>query len=120
MIITFFFLTNIVLAAVVNEYDTNVQERRNRNTDYTLKCLKKAYHLLTQEEEDLRVKKGIKDSVRTSERRKERIDKKTVMELFDILNNDFPEFDCTSLCIVEVFYCISKPFHLYTYNSRSG
>ena len=101
MTITFFFFMNVVLAAVVNEYDTNVKERRERNTDFALDCLKKAYQLLTQEEEEQRLEdeEGLADSARSSRSRREQIDKKTVMSLFKILNTDFPEFRCESeLC----------------------
>lgn len=96
MTITFFFLMNVILAAVVNEYDTNVQERRERNTDFAINSLKKAYQLLTQEEEEKRLEEtaALDDSASSSRSQREQIDKKTVMSLFGILNTDFPEFRC--------------------------
>lgn len=96
MIITFFFFMNVILAAVVNEYDTNVRERRDRNTDFALNSLRKAYQLLTQEEAEQRTeeKVSLTDSSCSSRSRREHIDKKTVMDMFEILNTDFPEFRC--------------------------
>jgi len=96
MTITFFFLMNVILAAVVNEYDTNVQERRQCNTDFSIDSLKKAYQLLTKEEEEQRMEEtaALNDSTSSSRSQREQIDKKTVMTLFEILNTDFPEFRC--------------------------
>lgn len=102
MIITFFFLMNIILAAVVNEYDSNVDERRTRQAEYARTCLQKAYRLLTQEEAvDRALKKGPGEAVAQSTLKngsashgagsnvspREQIDKKTVMDLFEILNS---------------------------------
>jgi two pore calcium channel protein len=73
MVVTFFFLMNIILASVVNEYDTAVKNRQKEHVQASTDKLKKAYQLM--------------DSHDTG-----RIDQETVMALFWILNEDFPEF----------------------------
>jgi len=97
MVITFFFLMNVILAAVVNEYDSNVDERRTRNTDFAMNSLKKAYDLLTEQEAEDRAAEResshLGDSTRSTRSQREQIDKKTVMDLFEILNSGL------SLCL---------------------
>ena len=120
MVITFFFLMNIILAAVVNEYDSNVDERRTRQAEYARTCLQKAYRLLTQQEADNRALKSESGEAlaqstvesgspthdaRSNNSPREQIDKKTVMDLFEILNSGRSLFsflcDFCSLCCVE-------------------
>ena len=64
---------NLILAAVVNEYDNNTAERRENTRKASDECLRDAYKLL--------------DPHGTGT-----IDQETVMALFLILNEDFPEF----------------------------
>jgi len=73
MLISFFFLMNVILASVVNEYDSAKEARRTKRIMLRNDNLKKAFGLMDWE------KKG-------------RIDRGTVMALFVILNEDFPEF----------------------------
>ena len=100
MVITFFFLMNIILATVVNEYDSNVDERRTRQAEYARTCLQKAYNLLTQQETHDRAQKKEGDATEPAiasdsttqggswdnSSQHEQIEKKTVMDLFEILN----------------------------------
>lgn len=79
MVITFFFLMNVILASVVNEYDQGVQRQREEHETNSSENLIQAYQLLAEEENKLHTPN--KDS----------IDRSTVMELFTILNDDFPE-----------------------------
>ena len=64
---------NLILAAVVDEYDKSILERRENSKKAAQTCLRKAYKLLDPQ--------GCG-----------RIDRETVMALFFILNDDFPEF----------------------------
>ena len=89
MIISFFFLMNVILAQVVNEYDTAVLERRQDHADMTKRNLTKAYQLLTKQEG---VGEGTTSDEKVDDSKRERIDRKTVMDLFCVLNEDFPEF----------------------------
>jgi hypothetical protein len=73
MIISFFFLMNVILASVVSEYDAAVESRQKEYKDMAHKNLKQAF--------------GFLDSENTG-----RIDRDTVMALFLLLNEDFPEF----------------------------
>jgi two pore calcium channel protein len=73
MILSFFFLMNLVLAAVFNEYQLAFQTRKQDRTKASDENLRKAYALMDSE--------GMG-----------RIDQETVMALFCILNEDFPEF----------------------------
>ena len=112
MVITFFFLMNVVLAAVVNEYDSNVQERRTRNAEFARTSLQKAYALLTHQETDDRIKTSDDESallpLSTSDHarqsrigsQRDHIDKKTVMDLFEILNSGEC---CSTMQFVECF-----------------
>lgn len=74
MVISFFFLMNLILAVIVQEYervDNRLKEKQESQTD---EHLAKAFKLLDPEG------KGT-------------IDSETVMALFYILNEDFPEFE---------------------------
>jgi two pore calcium channel protein len=73
MIISFFFLMNLILATVVNAYDAAIEERKKSRKDLAYRNLTKAFHLM--------------DPHRTG-----RIDRDTIMAVFFILNADFPEF----------------------------
>lgn len=70
MIITFFFLMNIILASVVNAYDNEFERRKTAAKERSDKYLNQAFHLMESNG---------------------RIDRETVMGLFLILNDDFPE-----------------------------
>jgi hypothetical protein len=91
---------NVILAQVVNEYDANADERRHRNTDFALRSLQKAYKLLTEEEADIRKSERarLNDSAHSTPSQREQIDKKTVMDLFEILNSGKKE-DWAMLCL---------------------
>jgi len=71
MAITFFFLMNVILASVVNAYDNELDRRRIASKQTSQRELHEAFALLQ--------KNGV-------------IDRDTVMALFLILNDDFPEF----------------------------
>jgi two pore calcium channel protein len=73
MLISFFFLMNIILAGVVNAYETACVNRQEENTRAAATNLKKAYQLMDAHETGT-------------------VDRETVMALFYILNEDFPEF----------------------------
>jgi two pore calcium channel protein, plant len=90
MIISFFFLMNVILASVVNEYDTAVVEHRREHADRSTANLKKAYRLLTLQEQGAKLSDDCTRSIKSSAT--EGIDRKTVMDLFSMLNDDFPEF----------------------------
>jgi Ion transport protein len=88
MILSFFFLMNVILATVCNEYDTAVAQHRTDHAKKSKGNLQRPYQLLTLEEQE--TMHGV---VETQGIEKiERIDRKTAMDLFSILNNDFPEF----------------------------
>ena len=72
MIITFFLLMNLILASVVNAYDEAIQRRKETRKEVALESLTKAFHLM--------------DPDITG-----RVDRYTIMALFLILNEDFPE-----------------------------
>lgn len=73
MAITFFFLMNLILAVIVNQYNEAATMRSRRRRQYSKDCLTKAYRLLDPQEQGW-------------------IDRDTATELFCILNEDFPEF----------------------------
>lgn len=73
MILSFFFLLNIILASIVNEYDEAAAARKTDATQAAHDNLKEAFTLMDVHENG-------------------RIDRETVMALFAILNEDFPEF----------------------------
>jgi two pore calcium channel protein len=85
MILTFFFLMNVILATVCNEYDTSVAEHRVESTKLSTTNLKKAFSLLMRHENESTSKDSSMGSFDT-------IDRETVIDLLTILNNDFPEF----------------------------
>lgn len=70
MIITFFFLMNVILASVVNAYDNELDRRKIAAKKMSQQDLKKAFELMQHNGE---------------------IDRETVMALFMILNDDFPD-----------------------------
>jgi hypothetical protein len=72
MIISFFFLMNLILAAVVNAYDESIERRKQMRKEITSENLTKAFQLMDPE------KKGW-------------ISQETIMAVFLILNEDFPE-----------------------------
>jgi two pore calcium channel protein, plant len=73
MVVTYFFLMNIILASVVNAYDNESEFRKKDHADKAESSLRQAFQLMDPEKEDI-------------------IDRDTVMALFLILNKDFPEF----------------------------
>ena len=72
MIVSFFFFMNVILAAVVNSYDTAMEERKKNFAQAEESKLHEAFDLMDPDETG-------------------RIDRETVMALFCILNEDFPE-----------------------------
>lgn len=73
MVVSFFFLLNIILASVVNEYDEASARRKSEASETANRNLREAYKLMDINGNG-------------------RIDRETVMSLFAILNEDFPEF----------------------------
>jgi Ca2+-binding EF-hand superfamily protein len=73
MMISFFFLMNLILAIIVEQYDKAVAERKQDRKKNSEDCLTKAYQLLDPQGSG-------------------HIEKEIVMALFVILNEDFPEF----------------------------
>jgi hypothetical protein len=71
MVITFFFLMNVILASVVNAYDNELDRRKMAAKEMSQKDLEEAFTLMQHDGS---------------------IDRDTVMALFLILNEDFPEF----------------------------
>lgn len=71
MAITFFFLMNVILASVVNAYDNELDRRRIDAKETSQKDLHEAFDLMQHNGS---------------------VDRETVMALFLILNDDFPEF----------------------------
>jgi two pore calcium channel protein, plant len=76
MALSFFFLINLVLAQVINQYDSAVENHRKRYVEDSRQNLAQAFGLLRQ----------------SSDCKGDRIDRSIVMDLFSILNLDFPEF----------------------------
>jgi two pore calcium channel protein len=72
MIITFFLLMNLILAGVVNAYDEAIGGRKQARKEIAHHSLTKAFHLMDPENTG-------------------RVDRDTIMALFLILNEDFPE-----------------------------
>lgn len=72
MIITFFLLMNLILASVVNAYDEAIERRKETRREIALESLTNAF--------------GFMDPNNTG-----RVDRDTIMALFLILNEDFPE-----------------------------
>ena len=73
MAIAFFFLMNLILAVIVNQYNEAATVRTNKRRDLSKDCLTKSFQLLDPHKQGW-------------------IDHDTAMELFRILNEDFPEF----------------------------
>ena len=72
MLVSFFFLMNVILSSVVGEYVSALENRQKELSSLAEKNLEDAFRLM--------------DPKRTG-----RIDRETVMALFYILNEDFPE-----------------------------
>lgn len=72
MVISFFLLMNLILASVVNAYDEAIQQRKKLHQENALENLTRAFYLM--------------DPHHTG-----RIDRTTIMALFLILNEDYPE-----------------------------
>ncbi len=72
MVITFFLLMNLILASVVNAYDEAIERRKKVRKEIALESLTQAFYLM--------------DS-----RNKGYVDRDTIMALFLILNEDYPE-----------------------------
>lgn len=83
MILTFFFLTNVILAMVVNEYDSALDKHRIEHASQANRNLRQAYRLLSA---------MYRENNTSLSPDKDMIDRRTVMDLFTILNLDFPEF----------------------------
>lgn len=73
MVVSFFFLMNLILAVVVSAYDSAVETLRGERITRSQAHLREAFELLDRD--------GLGS-----------IDRETVMALFLILNLDFPEF----------------------------
>ena len=72
MIISFFFLMNLILASAVNAYEEMINERRSNRSRIAKENLTKAFHTLDTEHTGV-------------------ISRETIMLLFHILSEDFPE-----------------------------
>jgi hypothetical protein len=70
MMVTFFFMMNIILASVVNSYDNDTEAREKMLDEMIQHNLKQAFQLLCKEGTD-------------------RINRDTIMSLFLVLNEDF-------------------------------
>lgn len=90
MIISYFFLMNVILASVVNEYDTAVLEHRRKHEEMSTLNLQNAFRLLTLAEDE--ENSGLLPDRGDIPIREKTIDRQTILDLFFILNNDFPEF----------------------------
>jgi hypothetical protein len=80
MVLSFFFLMNVILSSVVGEYDSAVENRQKERINLSERNLKEAFRLL--------------DSAGSG-----RIDRDIVMALFFILNEDFPEYESARLFV---------------------
>jgi lipopolysaccharide export LptBFGC system permease protein LptF len=105
MILSFFFLMNVILATVCNEYDTTMAQHQSDREKMSTNNLRQAYQLLLEQERNMIYRNNNDDTDHESnvfaipveqqqQKHHERvtIDRTTVMELFTILNTDFPEF----------------------------
>lgn len=72
MIVTFFFFMNVILGSVVNSYENEKESRHERHKDVANEDLKKAFHYMDPKSTGV-------------------IDRETVMALFSVLNEDFPQ-----------------------------
>ena len=85
MILTFFFLMNVILATVCSKYDTLLAEHRIERASMSSTNLKMAFALLLrQKNESINRDVVVGKSVT--------IERETVLDLLSILNYDFPEF----------------------------
>lgn len=73
MLIAFFFLINLILAVIVNQYNETAIERSEKRCRLSKDCLTKAYQLLDPSGQGW-------------------INRDTIMALLFILSKDFPEF----------------------------
>ena len=80
MIISFFFLMNVILASVVDEYDRAVQKQKGDYRDQATRNLQSAYKLLCESEGEAKGSFSF-----------DLIERSTFMSLFGVLNLDFPE-----------------------------
>ena len=85
MILSFFFLMNVILATVCNEYDTSVAEHRIERAKMSSTNLKMAFSLLMREE-----KESLNNDILV--KNSGTIERETVLNLLFTLNNEFPEF----------------------------
>ena len=85
MILTYFFLMNVILATVCNEYDTSVAKHRVQSENISSTNLKTAFSLLMRHE-----KESINKDIVS--KKSDTIERETILDLLSILNNDFPEF----------------------------
>lgn len=87
MIFSFFFFMNLILASVVNTYDDVIKDRNKAKQEYEQAKLREAFEIMDVD------KTGT-------------IDRETIMTLFRILNNDFPEFPHISSRDAKILYAI--------------
>ena len=73
MVVSFFFIMNLILASVVNAYDSVMAERKRSRKEIASRNLTEAFKLM--------------DPTNVGH-----IDRETIMALLFILNEDFPEF----------------------------
>eukprot|EP00538_Stauroneis_constricta_P004156 CAMPEP_0119569620 /NCGR_PEP_ID=MMETSP1352-20130426/42192_1 /TAXON_ID=265584 /ORGANISM="Stauroneis constricta, Strain CCMP1120" /LENGTH=871 /DNA_ID=CAMNT_0007619201 /DNA_START=149 /DNA_END=2764 /DNA_ORIENTATION=+ len=73
MILSLFFIMNLILASVVNAYDSAITFRKKNRQKHTIGNLTRAFQLMDYKEEG-------------------EIDSETIMAVFYVLNNDFPDF----------------------------
>lgn len=72
MAISFFLIMNLILAAVVNGYDESIEQRKQTRKEIALESLNEAFRLMDPNETGY-------------------VERETIMALFFILNEDFPE-----------------------------
>jgi two pore calcium channel protein len=87
MVMSFFFLMNLILASVVNTYDDVMESKKKEQKVEEDTKLTEAFQLM--------------DSENTGT-----IDRETVMALFRILNKDFPEFRHISTRDAKLFFAV--------------
>lgn len=87
MVMSFFFLMNLILASVVNTYDDAMENRKKKRKADEDRKLSQAFHMMDQDGEG-------------------RIGKDTIMTLFNVLNKDFPEFRQISPRDAKLLYAV--------------
>ena len=87
MVMSFFFLMNLILASVVNTYDDVMESRKKERKVEEDTKLTEAFQLMDCENTGT-------------------IDRETVMTLFRILNKDFPEFQHISTRDAKLFFAV--------------